>query len=143
MEVNLGFSHSGGDFNEEYGEVELTDEEVNQLVKLMKEKDSSDIEEIGLKEALPEFYKKLDEAYKAVAHKAEEEHWLEDGYYRDVCHNFENSDMIDFLKEKDSWNYEYDEEEFKDESGELDEEALFDAECDYLHQEALDDYLAS
>lgn len=142
VEICLGFSHCGGEYNDGYGEVELTDDEVDQLVKLMKEKDSSDIEEIDLKEALPEIYKKLDEAYSALAYKAEEEHWLEEGYYHDECHNYENADMIAYLKEKDAWNFEYDEEEFKDENGKLDEEALYDEECYYLHQEALDDYLA-
>ena len=142
VEICLGFSHCGGVYNDGYGEVELSDQEVEQLVDLMKKRGTSDIEELELGEKLPEIYGKLDEAYKAVAYKAEEEHWLDEGYYHNECHNYEDADMIDFLKEKDSWNFEYDEDEFTDENGELDAEALFDAECDYLHQEALDDYLA-
>lgn len=141
VDICLGFSHCGGVYNDGYGEVELTDEEVEHLVNLMKEKDTSEVEELDLETSLPEIYKKLDEAYGAIANKAEEEHWLDEGYYHLECHNYDDVDMIAFLKEKDAWNFEYDEEEFKDESGELDEEALFDAECEYLHQEALDDYL--
>ena len=143
VDICLGFSHSGGVYNEGYGEVELTDDEVNQLVKLMKEMNSSDIEEINLKEALPEIYHKLDEAYRQLAYKAEEEHWLDEGYYHIECRCFDDATMIDYIKSKDAWEFEYDEEEFKDENGEIDEEALFDAECDYLHEEALDNYLSS
>ena len=142
VEICLGYSHCGGVYNDGCGEVELSDNEVEQLVILMKEKGTSDIEELELQDVLPEIYKKLDDAYSAVAYKAEEEHWIEEGYYHDECHQYEDADMIAYLKEKGAWNFEYEEEEFKDEDGEIDEEALFDAECDYLHQEALDDYLA-
>ena len=142
VEICLGFSHCGGVYHDGYGEVELSDQEVEQLVDLIKKRGTSDIEELELEEKLPEIYEKLDEAYKAVAYKAEEEHWLDEGYYHNEGHNYEDADMIDFLKEKNSWNFEFDEDEFTNENGELDEEALFDAECDYLHQLALDDYLA-
>ena len=141
LKICLGFSHCGGVYNTGYGEVELTDKEVEQLVNLMKEKGTSNVEELELQEALPEIFEKLNDAYSALAYKAEEEHWLDKGYYHEECHNYEDEDMIDFLKEKDAWSFEYDEEEFKDERGKLDEEALLDAECDFLHEEALNKYL--
>ena len=142
-DICLGFSHCGGVYNSGYGEVELSDEEVDELVALMKEKDTSDVDEMDLEENLPDIYKKLDTAYRDVAYDAEEEHWLEEGYYHLECHNYEDSVMIDYIKEKGEWEFEYDEEEFKDENGELDEEALFEAECDYLHEEGLDNYLST
>lgn len=143
LEICLGFSHSGGVYNEGYGEVELSDQEVDQIISVMKEKGTSDIEELGLKEVLPDIYRKLDDAYRELAYRAEEEHWLEEGYYHEECHQYKDSDMIDYLKEKNAWNFEYDEEEYKDENGQLDEDALIDAECEYLHEEALEDYLSS
>ena len=100
VEICLGYSHCGGVYNDGCGEVELSDNEVEQLVTLMKEKGTSDIIELELEEKHPEIYKKLDEAYSSLAYKAEEEHWLDDGYYRDECHNYEDADMIAFLKEK-------------------------------------------
>ena len=142
VEICLGYSHCGGVYNDGCGEVELSDKEVEQLVNLMKEKGTSDIVELELEEKLPEIYGKLDEAYKAVAHKAEEEHWLDEGYYHSECHNYEEADMIDYLIEQGAWNFEYDEEEFKDEDGEIDDDALWEAQSEYLHEEALDDYLA-
>lgn len=143
VDICLGFSHCGGVYNSGYGEVELSDEEVDELMALMKEKDTSDVDEMDLEENLPEIYKKLDAAYCDAAYDAEEEHWLEEGYYHLECHNYEDRVMIDYIKEKGEWEFEYDEEEFKDENGELDEEALFDAECDYLHEEGLDNYLST
>ena len=142
VEICLGFSHCGVVYNDGCGEVELSDNEVEQLVTLMKEKGTSDIEELELEEKLPEIYGKLDEAYKAIAYKAEEEHWLDEGYYHNECHNYEEADMIDYLIEQGAWNFEYDEDEFKDEDGEIDDEALWEAQSEYLHEEALDNYLA-
>lgn len=142
VEICLGFSHCGGVYNDGHGEVELSENEVDQLVTFMKEKGTSDIEELKLQDILPEIYKKLDEAYRAVAYKAEEEHWLDEGYYHNECHNYDDVDMIDYLIEQKAWNFEYDEDEFKDEDGEIDDEALWEAQSEYLHEEALDDYLA-
>lgn len=138
----LGFSHSGQVYESGFSVVELTEEEVGQLITLMREKESSDIEELKLEEALPEVYKKLDTAYRKAAEDAEETHWLNEGYYHDECHNFEADDMIAYLKSKDAWDFEYDEEEFLGEDGKLDKEALADAETDYLYEEAMDNYLA-
>lgn len=142
VDICLGFSHSGGVYNDGFGEVELSDKEVEQLVNLMKEKGTSDIEELELQEMFPEIYDKLDAAYRSVAYQAEEEHWLDEGYYHEECHNFDNSEMIEYLKEKGFWNFEYDEEEYKDENGQIDKDALEWAESDYL-SEAMDDYLGS
>ena len=100
VDICLGFSHSGGVYNSGYGEVELSDEEVDQLVALMKGKDTSDVGEMDLEKELPEIYKKLDAAYRDAAYDAEEEHWLEEGYYHLECHNYEDSVMIDYIKEK-------------------------------------------
>lgn len=142
LEICLGYTHCGGMYTGGYGTVELTDEEVDELVKLMKEKNSSDVEEIKLREVAPEIYRKLDDAYRQLAYKTEEEYWLEEGYGNYECHTYDVSDMIEYLKEKDAWNFEIDENEFKDEEGNLDEEALECAERDYL-SEAMDDYLYS
>lgn len=143
LEICLGYSHSGGVYNVGFGDVELSDNEVEQLVNLIKEKGYSDIRKLKLNKVFPEIYKKLDDAYQAVAYKAEEEHWLEEGYNRYECHNYEDADMIAYLKEKDAWDFEYNEEEYIDETGKINEEVLFDAECEYLHEEGLDRYLSS
>lgn len=140
-EICLGFSHFGGVYNDCCGEVELFDEETEQLVKLMRDNDSSDMEDLELEDKFPEIFNKLDKAYREAAYKAEEEHWLDEGYQHMECHQYDDADMIEYLQEKGAWDFEYDEEEFTGEDGQLDEDALTDAQNEYLHEEALDNYL--
>ncbi len=54
-----------------FGAVELTDEEVQQLVELIRENDGeTDIEELELADKYPEIYEKLDDAYLELAYQA-------------------------------------------------------------------------
>ena len=59
----LGISHSGAVTVNGESAVELSDEEVDILVKLIKEKGTTDVEELDLENLHPDIYKKLDEAY--------------------------------------------------------------------------------
>lgn len=87
IEVNicLGMSHCRAVCTDGSSKVELSDEEVNALVTLIREKGTTDVEEMGLEYSYPDLYKKLDDAYHNMAYKAEELHWLingfENGYY--------------------------------------------------------------
>ena len=141
-DVCMGMSHSGGITQDGEGYVELTDEDVENLISLMRRKNSIEVDELELKDTYPEIYKKLDLAYYEMTANAEEEHWLEWGYHNSECHNFESSDMIEFLKSKDAWHFEYDENDFLDEDGEVDEDELSEAENEYMY-EAMDKYFYS
>lgn len=85
-EQSLGISHSGEVTVNGESAVELSDEEVDILVRLIKEKNSTDVEELDLENLYPAIYSKLDEAYYDMAYNAEEIHWLWEGYYN---HYFE------------------------------------------------------
>ena len=78
----LGMAHFGGAVvvNGESA-VELSDEEVNILVQLIKEKDSTDVDELDIATSHPDLYEKLDDAYRQMAYDAEELHWLWEGYH--------------------------------------------------------------
>ena len=141
-DVCMGVSHVGGITEPGEGYVELTDEEVNKLVTLMKSKNSHDVKELELKTLYPEIFEKLDSAYYEMAANAEEEHWLNWGYYNSECHNFEPADMIEFLISKGTWHFEQDEEDFLDENGEPDEDAFIEAQNEYMY-EAMDEYYCS
>ena len=71
-EQSLGWSHSGEEIAKGKGFVELTDEEVEVLVNLIREKGTTDVEMLELKEKHPTIYDKLDEGYHKMAYKAEE-----------------------------------------------------------------------
>ncbi len=60
------------------GEVELSDEEVATLVRLMQEKKTSDVEQLNLEESEPDIYEKLYDACDAMCDEAAfNEAWLE------------------------------------------------------------------
>ena len=84
-EQSLGWSHSGEEIAKGKGFVELTDEEVEVLVNLIREKGTTDVEMLELKEKHPTIYDKLDECYHKMAYKAEEFqmllHGFESGYF--------------------------------------------------------------
>jgi hypothetical protein len=135
----LGMSHYGSVTADGTGTVELTDEEVAALVALMKEKDSSDVEEIGLKEALPEIYEKLDAAFHEAAFNAEKDHWLWEGYHNGY-YEYDSYELMEYCEANCGFTYEFDEEEYLDEDGELDEDAIDEAKLEAF-EEWLDDYL--
>ena len=63
----LGMSHSGAVTVNGESAVELSDEEVDILVKLIKENKSTDVQDLDLEHLHPDIYEKLDEAYCQMA----------------------------------------------------------------------------
>lgn len=64
----LGMAHFGGavTVNGESA-VELSDEEVDILVKLIKEKNTVNVDELDIATTHPDLYEKLDNAYREMA----------------------------------------------------------------------------
>ena len=63
------------------GEVELSDEEVATLVRLMQEKKSSDVEQLNLEESEPEIYGKLHEVCYELCENAAYDYALLESYW--------------------------------------------------------------
>ena len=120
---------------EAIGTVEFPQEELDALVALMKNKNSSDVEVLNLEEELPEVYRKLDEAICKAAVEAERHHWLLGGFY-EGAYEYDVYEVMEYCEENCGFEFIYDEEEYMDEDGELDEDALEDA-----RQEAFDEWL--
>lgn len=146
----LGMSHFGGavTVNGESA-VELSDEEVDILVKLIKEKNSTDVEDLDLETLHPEIYEKLRDAYYKMAYRAEEMHWLwegyENGYFEyDIdelmayCEN--NLDYSFEFDPEEYFEFDYDIEDYK-EDPESFEDDVYDAKCQDF-QEWLGDYIS-
>lgn len=138
-EQGLGISHCGSVSAEGVGTVELSDEEVQTLVQLIREKGTTDVEELGIKDSHSELYEKLREAYREVAYEAEELHWLWEGY-ANGCFEYDSQELLDYCKQNCGYEFQYDDEEYMDEDDELDEERLEEDEWDNF-QEWLDDYV--
>ena len=80
-EQHLGTLHSGTATDKGDRAVELSDEEVDILVKLIKEKGTTDVEELDLENLYPDIYKNLSDAYRDMAHDAKEMELLWEGFY--------------------------------------------------------------
>ena len=141
----MGYRHFGGEvLAEGAGEVELTDEEVQQLVDLIKENDGeTDVDAIELEVKYPEIYEKLDEAYMNTAIDARYRELyrelFEGGYLGEPV-----DDIVKYCEENLGFLFEYDEDEYRDsETGELDEEMLEEDKANYFWTDWLNDYYNS
>lgn len=132
---SLGWSHMGNVTTEAKATVEFCREELEALVALMKSKNSSDVEVLNLKEELPQVYDQLEEAIKDGVVEAEIHHWLLEGFY-EGAYEYDVYEVMEYCEENCGFEFSYDEEEYLDEDGELDEEALEEDK-----QEAFDEWL--
>ena len=136
-EHSLGFSHSGEIMCSGYGEVELTEGEVQQLVNLIKKNDGqTDVEALGLEEKYPDIYEKLDDAFRDAAYHAEYCHWVIEGYengYYDV-----DTDEV-IAKCEEDYGFKFNPEDFKDED--LDDEDMDEDYFEDAKYEAFDKWV--
>lgn len=137
-EQDLGISHYGSEVAEGCGTVNLSDEEVQTLVQLIREKKTTDVDDLGIETSHPKIYKKLDDAYRNAAYKAEEYHWLWYGY-KSGYFEYDSQKLMDYCKQSCGYEFQYDEEEYMDD-GELDEDRLEEDEYENF-QEWLDGYV--
>ena len=138
----LGFAHYGGGVTTEGSStIELSDEEVTTLVQLIREKETTDIGELDLETSHPELYAKLDEAYHDMARHAEYMHWLwegfDNGYYE-----YDEEELMDYCERECGFDFEFIEEDYLDENGEIDEDSKEYAKSSAFH-DWLDDYVRS
>jgi len=132
----LGISHDGAVYTDGEGTVELSDEEVTTLVQLIRQKGTSDVEELDLKSSHPDLYAKLDKAYHDLAQHAETMHWLWEGYGNGY-YEYDEDELMDYCEQELDFTFEYDEEDDLDE-----EEIRYDAKL-HAFRSWLDDYLHS
>ena len=145
----LGMSHHGAVTVNGESAVELSDEEVDILVKLIQEKGSTDVGDLDLKTLHPDIYKKLDEAYSDMAYRAEEIHWLWEGYNNGYF-EYDSEKLMDYCEKELGFEFEYDVKDYylddpedleEGEEPEIDEDMLEEDKWDAF-SEWLDDYLS-
>ena len=145
----IGMSHSGAVTVNGESAVELSDEEVDILVKLIKEKGSTDVEELDLKNLHPNIYDKLDKAYYKMAYDAEEMHWLWEGYENGYF-EYDEEELMNYCEKNLDYSFEFDPEEYFDSEYDIEEykedpesyeDEVYDAKCQDF-QEWLSDYVS-
>ena len=141
----LGVSHSGEVTVSGEDSVHLTDEEVQQLIDLIRENGGeTNVEKLNLEERYPEIYERLDEVYHDAASSAAFREWVIEGY---ECSYFDEPD--DFRKavlEAGLFEYNFEPtaeliEQYREDYG-LDEDDEIDQEEleEYLEEEGLDPF---
>lgn len=99
IEVCLGMSHYGGVYEKGTGTIELTDEEVDFLVGLLRDHPGiTDYKKLGLEKENPELFKKIDEAYRRLAYKTEITHWVTEGLKHDEW-DFDVVEAMEYCEE--------------------------------------------
>ena len=145
----LGMSHHGAVTVNGESAVELSDEEVDILVKLIQEKNSTDVGDLDLETLHPDIYKKLDEAYSDMAYRAEEIHWLWEGYNNGYF-EYDSEKLMDYCEKELGFEFEYDVKDYylddpedleEGEEPEIDEDMLEEDKWNAF-SEWLDDYLS-
>lgn len=134
----LGMSHTGAVTIEGESTVELTDDEVNTLVQLIREKQTTDVNELKLRDSHPALYEKLSDAYYQMAYDAEEEHWLWVGFSNGYF-DYSIDEVKAYCKEHCGYVFERDEEDSCDDD-EYDEYMYEDMENEHFAS-WLEDYV--
>ena len=146
-EVCMGCNCMGaGVYSDGSALIEISDEEVAQMVALMQQHNSSKVKAIGLAEAMPELYKRLEEAYHDAAYRANALHWLDTALFEG---EFDEMGLIEYCEQNCGYEYTksadeddlYEEEETDDEDEDEDEEE-YDEYEDELDDDKREDFHA-
>ena len=143
-ELCLGMSHHGAVTVDGESAVELSDEEVDILVKLIKEKESTDIGDLDLEDLYPDIYQKLDKAYYKMAYDAEEMHWLWEGYYNGY-YEYDDDELMAYCEKELDFSFEFDPEEYFDSESDIEDykedPESYEDEINDLKYEAFSEWL--
>lgn len=137
----LGASHCGDVTAEGAGTVELNDQEVETLVRLIREKKTTDVKEMNLPDLYPDLHEKLSDAYYQIAFAAVELHWLWHGYESGYF-EYDKEELMNYCKEKCGFTFEYEESDYQDDEGDFDDDAFNEAESKAFNK-WIDDYVYS
>lgn len=139
----LGMSHTGAVTIEGESTVELTDDEVNTLVQLIREKHTADVNELKLRDSHPALYEKLFDAYYQMAYDAEEEHWLWVGFSNGYF-DYSIDEVKAYCKEHCGYVFERDEEDSCDDDEYDEEDSCDDDEYDEdMYEDMENEHFAS
>lgn len=110
------------------GNIDLTSDEVNTLVQLIRETGETDAESMGLQDVDEALYDKLQEQCQEIADLAAELAYLKEGFDIEADEYHENpEEAIEECEQDGTFEFDYDEADYLDEDGNLDEDALWEA----------------
>ncbi len=141
-DICLGFSHCGSVSTTAQGEFEMPDEYVETIVALIREHDTTDIEELQLEELHPDIYEFLKENINEIYQQAEEAHFIREGFSIDECYEYDD-DLIDYCERELGFEYECDEDDddFYEDEDEYEEDEDEDDDDDYQRRSQFESWI--
>ncbi len=130
--VYLGWGHSGEVSNTGTGQIDLSDEDVDLLVSLIKENRTSDFRKLKLSRRYPKLYNKLRRKYRKLAIETERHHWLIDGLDEGE-YEYDEDSLMEYCMENCGFTLSEDYYDYEDEE---DDEAVQEEN----HEFALDEF---
>ena len=121
----LGYSYCGEEVAFGSGYVDLTDEETNTLVALVKEKQTRDVEELNIEDTHPDLYEKLEKAYYNMKFMA----WVEEGINNGGIVPSEDEDLMEWCKQNAGFAYDPNKKTEAEDDYDEDELEETDKEC--------------
>ena len=110
------------------GTIELTRQEVDTLVKLIRDTGETDADDMGLQDVDEALYDKLQEQCQSIANLAAELAYLEEGFDQQCDEYHEHpEETIEACEQDGSFKYEFNEADYLDDEGNLDEDAIWEA----------------
>ena len=118
----LGYSHCGSVCTHAHGEFEMADADVEILVALIREKATTDIDELGIEQSHPAIYEQLNEEIDLMRYYAARGHGMRELIFDDGW-DVDTDELIDYCRRncgfKDSY---FDEEAYAKAQREKEEE---------------------
>ena len=127
-DICLGLTHWGAVETSGKGTIELSDEEVNTLVDLVRKKQSTNPDELGLEESHPDLYEKLDDAYSELYYQTEETYWLKEGIGH---YEYDLDELQEYCAENCGYNEE--EDDFDSWLDDYIDSLPYDELCDFFY----------
>ena len=138
-DVCMGWSCTGPVYDDGKGSVVLSKRDVETLVKLIREKGTTDVEELGLESEHPKLYQKLYRAYRKMEMETITRHWLWKGYQYGE-YDEQKEELKKYCRRYCGWHFEFNPESHIGWDGEMDEEAIEDEEM-FAFEDWFDDYI--
>jgi hypothetical protein len=107
-----------------HGEFEMADADVETLVALIREKGTTDIDELGIEQSHPAIYEQLNEEIDLMRYYSARNHWMRESIFNDEW-DVDTDELIDYCKRYCGFKDSY----FDDEDVDFDEDEDFDQEA--------------
>ncbi len=108
----LGYSHSGSIWTHAHGEFEMADADVETIVALIREKKTTDIDELGIEQSHSAIYEQLNEEIDLMRYYSARGHSMREAIFNAECEwDVDIDELIDYCRQNCGFKDSYFDEE--------------------------------